>query len=234
MKPSQGGKGLLGEPSRGVYLACDARPYTLKMFKSLEKYIFLRIFAPKKEKDMKQEKPTSKHVNFADGRQLEEVKSVLRELAPIMDKEDRKYTVRGILWCVRHAKTMHDDLEVLREQLAEARKGQPAMQEPTEEVTKIREEVTRLEGQTKDLARARDKALQDLDDLKAQFTQELAAPRDERTVEVARRMINAGKCPICSNQLVDSEDRGGNAMVRCTSCRYVVYGTIQEPKLVQK
>ena len=79
-------------------------------------------------------------------------------------------------------------------------------------------------------------ALQDLDDLKAQFTQELAAaaPRDERTVEVARRMINAGKCPICSNQLVDSEDRGGNAMVRCTSCRYVVYGTIQEPKVGQK
>ena len=231
MKPSQGGKGLLGEPSRGVYLACDARPYTLKMFKSLEKYIFLRIFAPKKEKDMKQEKPTSKHVNFADGRQLEEVKSVLRELAPIMDKEDRKYTVRGILWCVRHAKTMHDDLEVLREQLTEARKGQPAIQEPTEEVTKLREEVTRLEGQTKDLAQARAKAMQDLDDLKAQFTQELAAPRDERTVEMARRMINAGKCPICGDRLYNSESQKGDKMVKCNGCRYIVYGTIENPKL---
>ena len=180
-----------------------------------------------------------KYIKYNDGKQGEELEIITTEFASEMPKEIRGKLAPSVLWIARRFRSTREDLQVNLEKVADLEAELNSLQSDhhdthTEEVTKLREEVTRLEGQTKDLARARDKALQDLDDLKVQVTEELAAPRDERTVEVARRMINAGKCPICSNQLVDSEDRGGNAMVRCTSCRYAVYGTIQEPKLVQK
>ncbi len=179
-----------------------------------------------------------KYIKYNDGKQGEELEIITTEFASEMPKEIRGKLAPSVLWIARRFRSTREDLQVNREKVADLEAELNSLQSDhigvihdTHKEEELQAEVTRLEGQTKDLARARDKALQDLDDLKAQFTQELAAPRDERTVEVARRMINAGKCPICSNQLVDSKDRGGNAMVRCNGCRYVVYGTIQEPKL---
>lgn len=180
-----------------------------------------------------------KYIKYNDGKQGEELEIITTEFASEMPKEIRGKLAPSVLWIARRFRSTREDLQVNREKVADLEAELNSLQSDhhdTHKEEELTEKVTSLEQQTRDLARARDKALQDLDDLKAQFTQELAAaaPRDERTVEVARRMINAGKCPICSNQLVDSEDRGGNAMVRCTSCRYVVYGTIQEPKVGQK
>ena len=180
-----------------------------------------------------------KYIKYNDGKQGEELEIITTEFASEMPKEIRGKLAPSVLWIARRFRSTREDLQVNREKVADLEAELNSLQSDhvgvihdTHKEEELQAEVTRLEGQTKDLARARDKALQDLDDLKAQFTQELAAPRDERTVEEARRMINAGKCPICSGRLYNSESQKGDKMVKCNGCRYIVYGTIQEPKLV--
>ena len=179
-----------------------------------------------------------KYIKYNDGKQGEELEIITTEFASEMPKEIRGKLAPSVLWIARRFRSTREDLQVNREKVADLEAELNSLQSDhvgvihdTHKEEELTEKVTSLEQQTRDLAQARDKALQDLDDLKAQFTQELAAPRDERTVEAARRMINAGKCPICGDRLYNSESQKGDKMVKCNGCRYIVYGTIENPKL---
>lgn len=179
-----------------------------------------------------------KYIKYNDGKQGEELEIITTEFASEMPKEIRGKLAPSVLWIARRFRSTREDLQVNREKVADLEAELNSLQSDhvgvihdTHKEEELTEKVTSLEQQTRDLAQARDKALQDLDDLKAQFTQELATPKDERTVEVARRIINAGKCPICGDRLYNSESQKGDKMVKCNGCRYIVYGTIENPKL---
>lgn len=178
-----------------------------------------------------------KYIKYNDGKQGEELETITAEFASEMPKEIRGKLAPSVLWIARRFRSTREDLQVNREKVADLEAELNSLQSDQAEVhdthkeEELQAEVTRLEGQTKDLARARDKALQDLEDLKAQFTQELAAPESERTIDAARQTIVAGKCPICGGKLYNSESQKGDKMVKCNGCRYIVYGTIENPKL---
>ena len=64
----------------------------------------------------------NKHVNFSDGSKYHEIETILQELAPLMPKSDRGFMSRGILWAVRHVRTIYDDLQVNQEKVSELTK----------------------------------------------------------------------------------------------------------------
>ena len=213
-----------------------ARPYTsLRKINAvnLEKVNFYLYLCTMNDTENK-----PKYIKYNDGKQGEELEIITTEFASEMPKEIRGKLAPSVLWIARRFRSTREDLQVNREKVADLEAELNSLQSDhvgvihdTHKEEELTEKVTSLEQQTRDLAQARDKALQDLDDLKAQFTQELATPRDERTVEVARRIINAGKCPICGDRLYNSESQKGDKMVKCNGCRYIVYGTIENPKL---
>lgn len=86
----------------------------------------------------------NKHVNFSDGSKYDEIETILQELAPLMPKSDRGFMSRGILWSVRHVRSMYDDLQVNRERVSELTKQVEELQAQVANLTTDRDEYRDL------------------------------------------------------------------------------------------
>jgi vacuolar-type H+-ATPase subunit I/STV1 len=158
----------------------------------------------------------SKHINFAISGQYEEVASIIRELEPLMPPKDRGVMVRGVIWCVRHIKCMHDDLEAAKDKI------KVTIEDCESQLRSMRHLIWKVEQE-------RDEAKQELAQL-----QERAAikPNLTRTVDEAKRLIGEGKCPICGGALrIDTANHANRSAVKCRECNYFVWGTLDEPLL---
>ncbi len=96
-----------------------------------------------KEKRMETTKK-NKHVNFSDGSKYDEIETILQELAPLMPKSDRGFMSRGILWSVRHVRSMYDDLQVNRERVSELTKQVEELKAQVANLTRDRDEYRDL------------------------------------------------------------------------------------------
>ena len=168
---------------------------------------------------MSEDKRQGKHVNFAIPEQRDEVESVLRELAPMMPPKDRGVLVRGIIWSVRHVKTMADDLEAMRDQVK-------TMEDKTEkELTSMRSKLRKAESE-------RDEAMRELTEEREKVSQPQLTP-SPRTIEEAKRLIREKKCPICGGQLSEWKGNDGKERVTCKDCRFFVWGTLDKPQIAR-
>jgi len=86
----------------------------------------------------------NKHVNFSDGSKYDEIETILQELAPLMPKSDRGFMSRGILWSVRHVRSMYDDLQVNRERVSELTKQVEELKAQVANLTRDRDEYRDL------------------------------------------------------------------------------------------
>ena len=96
-----------------------------------------------KEKRMETTKK-NKHVNFSDGSKYDEIETILQELAPLMPKSDRGFMSRGILWSVRHVRSMYDDLQVNRERVSELTKQVEELKAQVANLTRDRDDYRDL------------------------------------------------------------------------------------------
>ena len=96
-----------------------------------------------KEKHMGTTKK-NKHVNFSDGSKYDEIETILQELAPLMPKSDRGFMSRGILWSVRHVRSMYDDLQVNRERVSELTKQVEELKAQVANLTRDRDDYRDL------------------------------------------------------------------------------------------
>ncbi len=165
-----------------------------------------------------------KFIKFADGRHGQELEVLAGELESEMPKDVRGKLAPSVLWIARHFKTQNDDLRVNREKVSKLEEDLDAVRLAKRSVevnldnlknenVQLKEKVTSLEQQTRDLEQARD-----------------AAPSSPRTVDEALKMIAQKKCPICGGELYDY--KGTNyTRIYCRGCRFSLGGSIANPEL---